>query len=56
MPNRVDTDSSLKRDQLLLSKVNKEDAARTRAAAAASGLTVSTYLRDRALPGVDQDT
>lgn len=54
MPTRVATVSSLKRDRLLQSKVSKKDADSIRAAAAASGLTVSTYLRDQALPEVEQ--
>lgn len=51
MPTPFNPDQ--RRDHLLLSKVSKSDAARIRAAAAACGLTVSTYLRDRALPKVE---
>lgn len=56
MGARVATDRSLKRDRLLQSKVSKKDADSIRAAAAASGLTVSTYLRDLALAHGRQDT
>lgn len=46
--------TSQRRDRLLLSKVSQTDAVKIRAAAAARGLTVSTYLRDRALTDLNR--